>query len=96
MRYGVQTCSEPTDVKAIYMRNAFHEFFWGPFASEDECSDAISKLDMADSYWDYDPFCMIFGADPLPKDYAFGFPSVPQEMRARIEKKARPSGKRGV
>ena len=92
MRHGIPTCASPTDPKAIYMRNMYHEFFWGPFASEDEVSRAIATLDKADEYWDYDPFCMIYGADPLPKDFVFGFPDVPREIRTRIEKAARPEG----
>jgi hypothetical protein len=90
MRHGIPTCSEPVDPKAIYMRNMYCTFFWGPFSTEDEVSQAIATLDKADEYWDYDPFCMIYGSNPLPKDYVFGFSDVDQETRKRIEKKARP------
>ncbi len=69
------------------MRNRYHEFFWGPFDDEDAVVIALQALDKADPYWDYDPFCTIFGADPLPEDYVFGFKSVPKDMRERIEKR---------
>lgn len=93
MKHGIPTCSEPKDASAIYMRNLYHEFFWGPFKTEDEVSAAIAALDKADEYWDYDPFCMIYGADPLPEDFVSGFRDVPREIRARIESKARPNCK---
>lgn len=93
MKHGVITCHDPKDSAAIYMRNLFHTFFWGPFHSEQEVVDAIAKLDKADSYWDYEPFCMIYGADPLPKDFVAGFPFVPDEIRERIMQAARPNGK---
>jgi hypothetical protein len=84
-KHGVPTCKDPTDPTKIYMRNMYHEFFWGPFDDESAVIEALKTLDVADSYWDYDPFCMIYGADPLPKDYVFGFESVPKETRVRIE-----------
>ncbi len=93
MKHGIVTCHEPKDSTAIYMRNLYHEFFWGPFKDEHECAAAIAALDKADSYWDYDPFCMIYGADPLPKDFVFGFPSVPDDTRQRIIAEARPNGR---
>lgn len=91
MRYGIPTTNEPSDSTCIYMRNMYHEFFWGPFNTENACSEAIAALDKADSDWDYDPFCMIYGANPLPKDFVFGFSNVPDEIRRRIELKARPN-----
>jgi hypothetical protein len=86
-RCGVPTCPNPDDSSKIYMRNMYHEFFWGPFSDEEEVSQAIAKLDKADDMWDYDPFCMIYGASQLPQDFVNGFQSVPQEMRDRIESK---------
>ena len=85
MKHGVPTCTHPVDPSAIYMRNFFYEWFWGPFRDEAEVIAALRKLDAADSYWDYEPFCMIYGADPLPEDYVYGFRSVPDEIRRRIE-----------
>ena len=84
MRHGVQTCSKPTDPQALYMRNMYHEYFWGPFKTEQEIIDAIIKLDQIDPYWDYDPFCIVYGADPLPKDFVFGFTSISDVMWQRI------------
>ena len=89
MRHGVPTVQYPTDPKSIYFRNLYRTFFFGPFTSESEASSAISVLDKADPMWDYDPFCMIYGADPLPKDFVFGFPEIPQEIRDRILSGAR-------
>jgi hypothetical protein len=84
MRYGIPTCVDPIDPKSIYMRNMYHEFFWGPFKDEQLVTDAINALDEADPYWDYDPFCIICGCDPLPSDYVFGFPAVDDETKKRI------------
>lgn len=84
MRYGIPTCSEPKDPKSIYMRNAFHEFFWGPFKNEQEITAAVKSLNKADPYWDYDPVCIIYGADPLPKNFVLGFPFVDGAMKSRI------------
>lgn len=67
------------------MRNMFHEYFWGPFADEAALTSAVLALDKADSYWDYDPFCIIYGADPLPKDFVFGFKFADDALRARLE-----------
>lgn len=93
MRHGVATCVEPKEATSLYIRCMYHEFFYGPFRSEDACSEAIASLDKADPYWDYDCFCIHYGAEPLPKDFAYGFPFVDEEMRRSIEAKARPKGK---
>jgi hypothetical protein len=69
----------------MYMRILYRTFFWGPFDDEAAVIAALRKLDKEVPDWDDDPFCVIFGADPLPKDYVFGFPSVPMEMRDRID-----------
>jgi len=84
MKHGIKTCSDPTDPKSIYMRNFGHTFFWGPFKDEQEVIEAIKTLDEADPCWDYDPFCVIYGADPLPEDFTFGFPFVDGDMISRI------------
>lgn len=84
MKYGIQTCTEPTDPKSIYMRNMYHTFFWGPFNDEQAVIEAINILDAADAYWDYEPFCIIYGANPLPIDFVGGFPAVEQSIRDRI------------
>lgn len=88
-KHGVKITTIPDDPKALYMRNLYHTFFWGPFYSEDEVSKAIKTLDKADSYWDYDPFCVIYGADPLPDDFVFGFKFVEDETKARIKAKVK-------
>lgn len=85
MKDGIPTCRHPTDPTSMYMRNLYHTFFYGPFQTEAELTAAINQLDRTVVYWDYDPFCLIYGAAPLPTDYVFGFQSVPTEMRARIE-----------
>jgi len=67
------------------MRNLYHEWFWGPFKDEQALIDAIKILDKVDLYWDYDPFCIIYGSNPLPTDYVYGFKIVSNEVRERIE-----------
>lgn len=66
------------------MRNLYHEFFWGPFADEAELTKAVIALDKADSYWDYDPFCIIYGANPLPTDFVFGFRFADDALKERV------------
>jgi hypothetical protein len=66
------------------MRNLYHEFFWGPFTDEADLVKAVLTLDQADPYWDYDPFCIIHGANPLPGDFVFGFPSVDDAFKRRV------------
>lgn len=84
MRHNIPTCSKPKDPNALYMRNMYKEFFWGPFNDEKAVIDAIKILDTADPHWDYEPFCIIYGADPLPDDFVFGFPFVSKDMKERI------------
>lgn len=84
MRHGIPTCVDPDKPECLYMRNLFHEWFWGPFKDEKELVDALNVLDKADPYWDYDPFCIIYGMNRLPKDYVFGFKCAPDEMKERI------------
>ena len=66
------------------MRNLYHEFFWGPFADEAELTKAVIALDKADPQWDYYPFCIVYGANPLPYDFAFGFRSADAALRKRV------------
>lgn len=84
MRYGVKTCSDPIDPKLIYMRNMYHSFFWGGFKGVEAVIDAIAILDKADPMWDYDPFCLIYGSNPLPGNYVFGFRFVENAIRERV------------
>ena len=88
-RYGVPTCRLPDNPQAIYMRNLYHTFFWGPFENEQACAEAIAKLDKADQMWDYDPFCLIYGASPLPDDFVFGFKSLPDDVQKRLRERER-------
>ena len=67
------------------MRNLYNEFFWGPFADEAELTKAVVALDKADSYWDYDPFCIIYGANPLPSDFVFGFRFADDALKERLD-----------
>ena len=83
--YGIPTTTTPDDPKMIYMRNMYHEFFWGGFKNEQEVIDAIKKLDKIDPYWDYDPFCLVYGKSPLPDDFVFGFPDIPDDMKNKIK-----------
>ena len=45
---------------------------------------AINTLDKVDPMWDYDPFCIIYGRDPLPKDFVGGFQDIEKDMKDRI------------
>lgn len=87
MKYGVPTTSTPTDPNAIYMRIAYATFFFGPFLNEQDVVSAMNAMDEANPYWDYDGAIMLYGLNPLPKDMAFGFPSVPREIEDRIQSK---------
>lgn len=91
MRHGIPTTGCPNQPQSLYMRNLYHEFFWGPFADEVAVIAAVCALDKADSYWDYDPFCIHYGADPLPKDFVFGFSFVDAAFRERVEAARKPS-----
>lgn len=84
MKHGVPTTNAPDCPECLYMRNLYHEFFWGPFASEAEVIAAINTLDAADDHWDYDPFAILWGSNPLPKDFVFGFRFVDDTTRERI------------
>ena len=84
MKNGNPTCIDPVNPECFYMRNLFHEYFWGPFETEQAVIDAIDRNDTADPYWDYNPFCIIKGLYPLPKDYVYGFPFVDDAIKARI------------
>lgn len=86
MKHNIKTCEDPTDPNSIYMRNAYRTFFWGPFKDEQAVIDAIKHLDKINPMWDYDPFCLIYGSDPLPEDYVFGFRFLDDEMKERIYK----------
>jgi hypothetical protein len=85
MKPSVPTCQHPDQPDRIYMRLMYHTFFFGPFKDEAEVIAAVKELNKQDSMWDYDCYCVIYGMNPLPKDYVFGFPSVPSEMRRRID-----------
>ena len=82
----IPTTKEPTESDKFYFRLMYHEFFFGPFDTEDDVSQALVKLDAWDPMWDYDCFCIMHGESPLPKDFVFGFPFVSDEVRHRIEK----------
>lgn len=84
MRHGVPTTGTPDLPDSLYMRNLFHEFFWGPFADVDALIRAIQRLDVSDPMWDYDPFCVIYGASPLPADFVHGFRHVDESVEERI------------
>lgn len=84
MKHGIPTCSQPDEPTKLYMRVMYREWFYGPFYDEAAVIAAVQHLDKAD--WDYDCFCVVSGANPLPKDYVLGFPFVPGDMRDRIEK----------
>lgn len=91
MKHGIPICRDPVDAESFYMRNLFHEYFYGPFPNEQSVIDAIKHLDSVDSYWDYDPATIIRGILPLPKDYVFGFPHD-REIQKRIFSTARAKG----
>lgn len=83
-KHNVPVCADPVDPESLYMRNLYHEFFWGPFKDEQAVIDAVKVLDKADEYWDYDPFCVIHGASPLPDNYVTGFGFVDDCVKDRI------------
>lgn len=76
---SIPTTKNPNDPNQFYMRLMYHEFFFGPFATEDDLVAAIQELDGWDKMWDYDGFCIIRGANPLPKSFVTGFPFVEDE-----------------
>ena len=85
-RPQLPTVRDPTLPDKLYFRLMYREFFWGPFDDEAAVASAMRQLDGWDPTWDYDLFCVIYGADPLPTDYVFGFRSVPREQKDLIEK----------
>ena len=85
MKHGIPTTTKPHLPDKLYMRCMFHEFFFGPFDDEQAVAAACRQLDKADSFWDYDSFCVHYGANPLPDDFVRGFKFVDPEVRARIE-----------
>jgi len=84
MKHGIQTTSKPDKPECLYMRNLYHEFFWGPFSDEAELTGAVLALDKADPQWDYEPFCIIYGANPLPLDFVFGFRFAEEAIKERV------------
>ena len=93
MRHGIQTCREPIDPNSIYMRNLYSTVFWGPFENEKAVIEAVNILDAVDPYWDYNPFCIIYGSNPLPEDFVFGFRFVDEDMKERIYSGRKPGKK---
>lgn len=86
LRHGVQVCKHPTKPNMLYIRVMYHEWFWGPFKTEQDVLDAMIKLDEKDPYWDYDCFSIHYGADPLPDNYVTGFNFLSQESIDKLEK----------
>ena len=84
MKHGIQTTGTPDNPDCLYMRNLYHEFFWGPFADEAELTTAVLALDKADPYWDYYPFCITYGANPLPDDFVLGFRFADAALKERV------------
>lgn len=76
MNPPVPTTRTPNDPSCFYMRILYRTFFFGPFKDRAELVAGIKALDAYDPMWDYDPACIIRGANPLPKDFVFGFPFV--------------------
>ena len=60
-KLGEPTVRWPTDPNAYYIRCMYHEFFWGPYASLEEVTEATKRLFMRDPYWNYDPPCVYRG-----------------------------------
>lgn len=85
MKHQIPKCKHPDNPSKLYMQNMFCNWFWGPFDSEEHITEAINILDESDPYWCYDPFCILYGADPLPSDYTYGLQPIPLTMRERIE-----------
>ena len=79
MKYGVKTCTEPTDPSGIYIQCLYHEFFYGPFRDTNELLSAIVLLDEQSPMWDYDTFRLVLGQDPFPTSYK-DLRSVPVEV----------------
>ena len=80
----IPTTRTPNDPNKLYFFIMYQSFFFGPFATEEELVEAMKRLDAWDNMWDYDCFGIVYGANPLPKDLAFGLPFVDKDMRDRI------------
>lgn len=85
LRPAIPTTTTPDDPSSLYLRLMYHTFFYGPFKSEEDVLAAVKALDEWDDMWDYDCFCIVHGANPLPSDFVFGFPFVDDSVRERIE-----------
>ena len=81
---GIPTCTDPVDPQSLYMRRLFSSSFFGPFKDEEALVAALQHLDKVVPMWDDNPFCIIYGANPLPKDYVFGFKFVDDATQERI------------
>lgn len=79
------TTRKPDQEGKLYMRIMFREFFFGPFADLAAVGNAMSELDAKDDCWDYDGVCVIYGKNPLPEDFVYGFDFVTKKEREKIE-----------
>jgi len=86
METKIPTCGHPTDEKSLYMRCMYRTYFFGPFKDIEELTAAINYLDKVKPMWDNDGFCIVYGANPLPEDYVFGFRFIDSCVREQIEK----------
>lgn len=91
MRHGIPTTAIPDRPACLYMRNLYHEFFWGPFEDEAALTAAVLRLDEIDPMWDYYPLCIVYGANPLPEDFVFGFPAASPDLYERVRAARKPS-----
>lgn len=82
-RHGINVTYTPDDPTAFYLRTMYCEWFYGPFATIDALLAAMTRLDTVDDHWDYDPFTVHLGANPLPDDHV-SFPSVSVDDAERI------------
>ena len=84
MRFGVPVTNEASDEKALYVRCMYHEWYYGPFASEDDVVTALKTLDKEYPYWDYDPFAIHYGVEGM-KDALNDPVYITGEARKKIE-----------
>lgn len=84
MRHGVPTTNNPDDQSRLYFRCLYHEFWWGPFSSEEEVAAAMRTLDAADPMWDYDCFTIHYGVRDM-KDALRDPLYITKDARDRIE-----------
>ena len=68
------------------MRNLYHTFFWGPFDTLEDLTQAVILLDEVSPGWDYNPFCVVRGSNPLPRDYVGGLDFISKNERTALEK----------